>query len=352
VDTDARIRPHFLWAPAGGRHLRWYIGAGAVALLALTGVALALALHFHVGQGSSNAARSLRAVPRATIHIRSGAVDVAVGAHAVWVSGFGRIARLDPGTNRVTQTVKTPGTEDYSQLAIGPGAVWLTADGGRLYRIDPGTDRVVTAVPVGGAIQGVVVGGGSVWVTRPADGAGEVVRVDPATNRVTGPPVKVGPGPVAAVYAFGALWVTNTSPPSVVRVDPTTGKVTTANFTGDTAAGFGSLWAASRGAVVRADPLTGRATATIPVPRPQAVAVGAGRVWVLGSPGVSSLVRPLKRTAELWQIDPARNRVSGRPTRLRAQQPIALAVGDGAVWVADYASGTVTRLDLVNDSRR
>jgi streptogramin lyase len=373
VLTEEEIRSHSVRTPADvpafrpldyllrlakGRCLRWYAGAGTVALLVLFGVGLALTRLPGLGGStlhsvSRPAPPSLRAVPGATIPIPSGAVDVAVGEGAVWISGFRRMTRLDPNTGRVAATVDTPGTEDYSQIAVGLGAVWVTADGGRLYRIDPTTNRVVATIPVGGSIQGVETAGGYVWVTRPAEGVGELIRVDPATNRVTGAPIEVGPGPVAAVYAFGALWVTNSSPSSVVRVDPSTGTVSTMGFTGRVAAGYGSLWATWEDTVVRADPKSGRPTATVRVPRAQAVAVGPGRVWVLASPKSSSptLFYPLKNTAALWEIDPMNNRIIGRPLRLEALQPIALAVGGRAVWVADYDSGTITRFDLVRCAR-
>jgi DNA-binding beta-propeller fold protein YncE len=326
-----------------------------VTLLFLSGVGLPLALMLGRGDSTPHSVTRpsplpLRAVLGETIRIPSGAVDVAVGEGAVWVSGFGRMTRLDPDADRVVATVKTPGTEDYSQVAVGLGAVWVTADGGRLYRIDPTTNRVVATILVGGPIQGVETGGGSVWVTRPAEGDGELIRVDPATNRVTGQPIQVGPGPVAVLYAFGALWVTNSA---VVRVDPSTSKVSTTGFNGRVAAGFDSLWAAWEDTVVRADPTSGRPTATIRLPRAQAVAVGHGRVWVLASPKSSSptLFYPVKHTAALWEIDPVTNRIIGTPLRMDALQPIALAVGGRALWVADYNSGTITRLDLVRCAR-
>jgi DNA-binding beta-propeller fold protein YncE len=370
VPTKEEIRSHSVRTPADvpafrpldhllrlakGRRLRGYVGAGVVTLLVLSGVGLPLALL--LGRGDSTphsvsrpAPLPVRAVLGATIPIPSGAVDVAVGEGAVWVSGFGRMTRLEPDTDRVVAAVKTPGTEDYSHIAVGLGAVWVTADGGRLYRIDPTTNRVVATILVGGPIQGVEVGGGYVWVTRPAEGDGELIRVEPARNRVTGAPIDVGPGPVAALYAFGALWVTNSS---VVRVDPSTGTVSTMGFSGRVAPGFGSLWAAWEDTVVRADPKSGHPTATVRVPRAQAVAVGQGRVWVLASPKSSSptLFYPVKHTAALWEIDPMTNRIVGRPLRLDALQPIALAVSGGAVWVADYDSGTVTRFDLVRCAR-
>ncbi|MBI3647788.1 MAG: hypothetical protein HY240_03395 [Actinobacteria bacterium] len=145
------------------------------------------------------------------------------------------------------------------------------------------------------------------------------------------------------------VWVQNTSPQSVMRVDPATGDVSTVPVVGALAVGYGSLWTASDDSLTRFDPETGRSVASIQIPRAEGVAVGAGEVWVLASPRSSSptLFYPIKHTATLWEVDPNTNRIVGRPIRLDALQPIAITAGDGGVWIADYDSGTVTRFDLV-----
>ena len=182
-------------------------------LLVLCGVGLLLALMLGPGDATPSSVTQPAPTPRravlgATIRIPAGAVDVAVGRGAIWVSGFGRMTHLDPSTDRVVATVKTPGTEDYSHVAVGLGAVRVTSDRGTLYRIDPNSNRVVATIPVGGPIVGVATGGGYVWVTRPTEGIGELIRVDPATNRVSGAPIDAVQA-VSALYGFGALWVTN-----------------------------------------------------------------------------------------------------------------------------------------------
>jgi hypothetical protein len=204
------------------------VGAGALTLLVLFGLGLALAILLGRGDSTPHSFRVLRRLVWALFSARPSPFH---RERSTLRSERARSGFLD----RVVATVKTPGTEDYSHIAVGLGAVWVTADGGRPYRIDPTTNRVVAAILVGGPIQGVEVGGGYVWVTRPAEGDGELIRVDPTRNRVTGAPIDVGPGPVAALYSFGALWVTNSS---VVRVDPSTGKVSTMGFSGRVAPGL------------------------------------------------------------------------------------------------------------------
>ncbi len=324
MGTDQELRTRLAATPPGvpafqtdmddmltrvrARRARRTLAAVAAVALALGGVGLPLALLSGLGGSRppvvSSLSPRLNAAVGAVIRVPEGAVDVAVGYGAVWVSGFGRLTKLDPASRRVIEVVSTPGTEDYSQVAVGLRAVWVTADGGRLYRIDPATGRVVARIAIGGPIQGVGTGAGSVWVTRIAGEHGDLIRVDAATNHVVSV-TKVGPGSGSVLYAFGALWVTNTSPPSVDRVDPSTGLVTRMGFTGLIGAGYGSLWAASGldDTVVRVDPRTGTPIAVLRVPRAEAVAVGAGGVWVLAGPRSRSPTRflPIKGTAALWE---------------------------------------------------
>jgi streptogramin lyase len=276
------------------------------------------------------------------------------------VSGFDAISRLDPADGRVVDRIPTPGTGDYSRLAVGARSVWVTSTArGVVYRIDPRRDRVIAAVRLGGPVQGIAVGPGRVWATRLRRGPGQLIAIDPRDDRVTRPPIAVGPGPDQVVYALHDVWVQNRSPSSVMRVDPGTGRVTTVIGTtpvsagspgpGTIAVGHGSLWSAANGSLTRVDPVSGQVRSSVPIPRGVAVALGDGRVWVLAYPRSSSPTRfyPIKDTASLWEVDPGSGRVTSRPIRLGATQPVAITAGRHALWIADYASSTVTRLHLV-----
>jgi streptogramin lyase len=290
----------------------------------------------------------VRPVLTAQFHVPSGAVDLAASDGALWVSGVEAVSRLDPVTGRVVARISTPGKAVYSSIAAGEGSIWATA-GATVYRIDPSTDRVAATIHVGGSVLGIAAGAGRVWVTRPMEGPGEVIRIDPQTNRVAGPPIKVGPGPAQIAYGQGAVWVENTSPPSVMRIDPATGNVSAVPVVGVTAVGYGSLWAASDDSLTRFEAKTGQVVASVRIPRGVAVAIGAGEVWDLAYPRSSSptVFDPIKHTAALWEVDPRNNQIIGTPIRLDALQPIAITATDTNVWVADYKSGTITRLRLV-----
>jgi virginiamycin B lyase len=85
----------------------------------------------------------------------------------------------------------------------------------------------------------------------------------------------------------------------------------------------------------------GRFAAIIPVSGPRTMTAAEGRLWVL------------KDASTVVQINPATNRVAGKPLRVPADAE-AIAVGQGALWVASVAPGdlgtpgkdTVTRIDL------
>ena len=109
------------------------------------------------------------------------------------------------------------------------------------------------------------------------------------------------------------------------------------------AIGAGRIWVlgdALMRTLWRIDPGTGRIEATARLPfAPRSVAVGAGAVWV---------------TAQLddfvARIDPGKDRILARIKVGR--EPSGVAVGDGSVWVADTIDRTVTRIDPRQPGRR
>jgi DNA-binding beta-propeller fold protein YncE len=88
-----------------------------------------------------------------------------------------------------------------------------------------------------------------------------------------------------------------------------------------------------------------RFAAILPLSGAGNLAVANGRLWVLT--GAGTVVR----------LDPATNRVVGKPLRVPADAA-AIAVAQEALWVATVASGdlgapgkdTVARIDLATDS--
>jgi YVTN family beta-propeller protein len=74
---------------------------------------------------------------------------------------------------------------------------------------------------------------------------------------------------------------------------------------------------------------------------PTALAIGGGSIWVAAP-------APIYPYAAVWRLDPVTARVTQTTTlgKVVGYPPtLEIAFGEGAVWVASYDAGTVTRLD-------
>jgi hypothetical protein len=155
--------------------------------------------------------------------------------------------------------------------------VWVAAGGGNtgsapsLVRIDAGNNRILATIDVSGSDpgsvhvlnRGIAFAAGRIWLSRDSTSShGDVVSVNPDTNRLDGGPVGVGTGPTTLLAAFGALWVESTGrtlgpkpapalPASINRIDPRTRRVTSEPLTGAPSAGFGSLWTRDHDTITR-----------------------------------------------------------------------------------------------------
>jgi virginiamycin B lyase len=299
-----------------------------------------------------------RPVVGARIRLDRAFTDVDVGFGAAWVASQGALLRIDLRTNRVVAIIPTPLTGESASIAFGEWAVWVTSGraNGVVYRVDPATNRVTATIGVPGGAFGIVVAAGTVWVTQylPEPDPGHVARIDARTNRLLSP-VEVPNMPGAIRYGFDAVWVTSRF--TVSRIDPHTAAVTQPlQRVGDVrAAGGGALWgtyanSAEDAGVQRIDPVTGQVVATIRIPNGVLIAFGLGTLWVAqDAPTITSGGNePVKvRPGKLYRIDPATNRVLGRPVPLPGIAPSALAVGEGAVWVGELDGKTLTRFNLV-----
>ena len=289
-----------------------------------------------------------RPVPQLAIvsrtRLSAGVTHLATGYGAVWVVGLGAIYRVDPADARTVTTIPAPGAGEWSGIATGAGAVWVTStrrDG--VYRIDPRRGRVTSFIRLQPTPIGITAAYGRVWVTEPKQGPGIVVRIDPRTNHVSGPPIRVGTGAAQGVAGFGALWVTNgNGNGSVSRINPATGVVTRtlANIPDVDAVGAGSLWGTSNyGGIQRVDPVTGRVTATIRLPNAVHVIFWAGSAWASND-----------QTGTVARIDPASNRIVGKAVPA-GTSPIYIAPGPSGLWVVDFTTGDLLHLAFASAVR-
>jgi virginiamycin B lyase len=298
-----------------------------------------------------------RPVVAARIPLDRPFTDVDVGFGATWVASQDALARIDPQSNRVVATIPTPVSGESASIAFGEGAVWVTSGqaNGVVYRVDPATNRVTATIGVPGGAFGIVVAAGTVWITQyvPEKDPGIVARIDARSNRLLAP-VEVPNMPGAIRAGLDAVWVTSRF--TVSRIDPHSGAVSQPlHRVGDVrAVGAGSLWgsfanSAADAGVQRIDPVTGRVVAAIRIPNGVLMAFGLGTLWVAqDAPTITSGGdEPAKmKPGKLYRIDPATNRVLGRPVPLPGIAPTALAVGEGAVWAGELDGKTLTRFNL------
>jgi virginiamycin B lyase len=103
---------------------------------------------------------------------------LATGLGSVWTlnQGDGSVSRIDPATNKVSATIEVGVPGEGGDIAVGEGAVWVTAIGKPLSKIDAATNRVVTQY-VGKGGDALRVGLGSLWLSNHE--FHEVWRIDP-----------------------------------------------------------------------------------------------------------------------------------------------------------------------------
>lgn len=177
------------------------------------------------------------------VRVGNGPSGIAVGDGSVWVtnSSDGSLSKLNAVSGRLVKTIPLGGATD---VAVGFGAVLVSdAVNGRVLRIDPDTDQITEPINVGTGPSAIAVGYGSVWVANAPDGT--VSRIDPQTNQVAAT-IPVGDGPSAIAAGTGGVWVANEFGHSVVRINPATDTPARPVIVGDDPRGLavagGLLW--------------------------------------------------------------------------------------------------------------
>jgi YVTN family beta-propeller protein len=166
-------------------------------------------------------------------------------------------------------------------------------------------------------------------------------------------------GPRAIAAAPGTLWVLTREQPidpaapwsgsraALLRLDPDAGTLRTRLTIGGDMRGLAAtedaVWVAAgrsnTGVVLRIDPKTKRVVAQIHTGTwPAALSADAKGVWVVNT-------APFFKRGTLVRVSIATNRAEGRPVPL-GPAPSGVAVGAGAVWVADAIEDTVRRIDV------
>lgn len=253
--------------------------------------------------------------------------------------GANSVGRIDPSNGQVVAAIPTAGNAPTAMVWF-EGSLWVANTVSRtVARIDPTTERVDQSVPTEGAPTALAAGEGAVWVLNGLQGT--VLAIDPRSNDVAASiTVPAGSGGIA--FGAGALWVTNTLDASVTRIDPRTKEVAATIDLGGAvvaspkaiATDRGDLWVGDEFAATlwRIDPSTGRVVESPGIrSAPTAIAVDDGTVWVAS------------RAADLvTRIDPD----TGLSFTIEVGDgPAGIAVGFGSIWVANGGGGSISRID-------
>jgi streptogramin lyase len=326
---------------------RWALVVGAL---------LVLALAAGCGGGADTSRPPLEPSAERPVEVGGAPVAIAVGAGAVWAvdNTGGRVIRLDPRNGRPAgRPIRVGAGPDA--IAVGEGAVWVASGNDTVTRIDPATGRTRRAPLEVADPAGIAAGEGSVWVTSHADHT--VTRIDPMTLGAVGHPIRVGSEPGDVAVGAGAAWVANTADGTVTRIEASSGEPSDPIQVADyqvlgLSFGEAGVWVAKTDdrlartiEVVRIDPgssAVGDASAEVPAAIPVQLAAGEGGLWVTLVGGV----RPpdlTPRAGGVALVDPSTVEAPARPLRV-GERPSGIAVGEGAVWVADAGDGTVTRI--------
>ena len=152
------------------------------------------------------------------------ATGVAVGAGSLWVGrpAAGEVLRLDPATGEVQARIETFVPD---VLAFGDDALWVTG-AGRIGRIDPTTNRPTfepQELAFDRFLPSIAFGGGYAWTADEEQG---IVWAVDRSGRVVGT-YRTGAGARQLSYADGTTWVGNQDAGTISGIDVVTGEITT-----------------------------------------------------------------------------------------------------------------------------
>ncbi|HEV2377290.1 MAG TPA: hypothetical protein VGS19_34640 [Streptosporangiaceae bacterium] len=145
--------------------------------------------------------------------------DIAVAGGLVWVTSDRGLLRIQPRTGQIIGK-PVPVGAGTGLVIPGAGALWVTSnntdDSSTIYRVDPATGAVRTlANPIVTDVQAV--GAGSLWTSQ-------VLRVDPATGKTTASDFL---GASQLTFWKGSAWaLTQQRSLTFLRIDPATNQVT------------------------------------------------------------------------------------------------------------------------------
>jgi streptogramin lyase len=268
---------------------------------------------------------------------------------SAWIAGGDKLLRVDPKTNRVVATIAVSGGD---WPVFGGGSIWLS-ETGRITEIDPATNSITKHIVVDTLeADPLVYSFGSLWLVNRE---GQLLRVNPATGTTLATIKVQGPADWSPILATGAgsVWVASGDRHAVIRVDPATnsisGAVTGISHTSSlltVGVGQNAVWAHAnaaadgRGILYRIDPAKAKIVAKIVTSQVAGgqyggtnIAFGAGSIWTInGNSRVSRIhAKPLRV-------------VKSKTTPM--PDPVFIGFGYHSVWVQDFNSGQTVRIPV------
>lgn len=266
---------------------------------------------------------------------------MATTTDAVWITSnaSGRIARIDPTTNLVTQNIAVGG--GLCGIAVDEaGLIWVAdLQAGIVDAVDPATGKVVHAIPkLGPQLWDLKAGFGSIWVVD-RDGA-NVLRIDPKSGTIS-KAIGIGPQGSGLAILSDGVWVSDDADGKIRRIDPSTNTVVATVDIGLAPSWFADdgvdvLMVAQRtGGVVRVlDPITGE-------PGPPITG------WAMPLDGTvvghTAWIPDGSRSAVLT-VDVATGAVTGDYALPGGRNPFVAEFAFGDIWVLDFGSTKVWRI--------
>jgi len=249
-----------------------------------------------------------------------------------------------PGSQTATAQEIPLGDQDPFALAVTPdGTLWAVSHNGAAVIRIPATGMPEVTAHIKGGGTALVSAGGALWAVGWPKA---LYRIDPAGGLVTQTvPLK---GADQLAVSDEGLWVSRWQTNTVSLVDPTSGKVVRtleagpkvrgdAEGVSGVAFGDGSVWAVrgDQALAYRLDPATGKVEATVKVGDAAGPSTATdGAVWITNL-----------NSDTVTRIDTATNRATDVETGVRP----GLALADGSrVWVSNTSDDRLTRIDAAS----
>jgi streptogramin lyase len=225
----------------------------------------------------------------ATVNLRGApCAGLATGFGSLWIPLCGKtkmLAKVNLNSNELAPLIKIGPAAPEGGITTSPDGVWLVRDKhGSLARIDPvtGTIRQTVRTPAGS--YNPFYSEGQIWVTRAA--GSELTSVDAASGTL-GASVRTGPGPRFLTAGAGAVWTLNQGDGSLTRIDMATRQVTatialgTPGHGGDISFGNGVVWTTMPKVPLMAiDAATGTLLCRWIGPGGDSLGIGHGAIWL------------------------------------------------------------------------